>query len=119
MGVSSARAGDEAAARLAASVASYALDISVDEIIRDERGSLDIAFARQVAIYLCHVGFEMSLSRVAHAFARDRSTVAHACHAIEDRRDEPQFELWMAALEAMLHEAPRPKARLLQKAPNQ
>jgi hypothetical protein len=49
MGLSSARAGDEAAARLAASVASYALDIPVGEIIGDERGSLDIAFARQVA----------------------------------------------------------------------
>ncbi len=117
MGLSSARAGDEAAARLAASVASYALDIPVEEIIGDERGSLDIAFARKVAIYLCHVGFEMSLARVAHAFARDRSTIAHACHVIEDRRDESDFEIWMSALEAMLHEAPRPAQRLLPKAP--
>lgn len=118
MGLSSARAGDEAAARLAAGVASYALDIPADEIIGDERGSLEIAFARQVAIYLCHVGFEMSLARVAYAFARDRSTVAHACHAIEDRRDEPQFEIWMSALEAMLHEAPSPARRLLPKGPD-
>jgi hypothetical protein len=57
----------------------------------------------------------MSLTRVAYAFARDRSTVAHACHAIEDRRDEPAFESWMSGLEAMLHEAPSPAERLLPK----
>ena len=47
-------------------------------------------------------------ARVAHAFGRDRSTVAHACHAIEDRRDEAQFDLWMNSLEQMLRAAPAP-----------
>jgi hypothetical protein len=74
--------------------------------VSDARGSAPAAFARQVAIYLCHTGFELSLARVASAFGRDRSTVAHACHAIEDRRDEPQFDLWVGGLEAMLREAP-------------
>jgi chromosomal replication initiation ATPase DnaA len=75
-------------------------------VLGDARGSSQVAFARQVAAYLCHTGFELSLSRVAAAFGRDRSTVAHACHAIEDRRDEMQFDLWIGALEAMLREAP-------------
>jgi chromosomal replication initiation ATPase DnaA len=111
MGVSRTRAGDEAAARLAADVASYALNVPIEEIIGEQRGSSAAAFARQVAAYLCHVGFEFSLARVAVAFGRDRSTIAHACHAIEDRRDEAQFDLWISGLEAVLREAPRPDAR--------
>lgn len=106
MSVREQRAADEAAARLAAGVTSYALGVQESEIIGTDRGSSDVAFARQVAMYLCHVGFELSLQRVAIAFGRDRSTVAHACHAIEDRRDEPQFEVWIGALEGMLHGAP-------------
>jgi len=99
---------DEAAARLAASVASYGLDIPQEEILTAPRGRAETAFARQVAMYLCHGGFQMSLARVAVAFGRDRSTVAHACHAIEDRREEPQFDLWIGALEALLHDPPPP-----------
>jgi len=116
MGVSQARADDEAAARLSADVASYALNVSAAEVLSGNRGSASIAFARQVAIYLCHVGFEFSLARVAAAFGRDRSTVAHACHAIEDRRDDAQFDLWIGGLEAMLQEAPRPHARHVKQA---
>lgn len=99
---------DVAAARLAASVASYGLDIPVEEIIGGPRGSSNAALARQVAMYLCHVAFELSLARVAAAFGRDRSTVAHACHQIEDRRDQPDFDQWIGALEDMLREAPAP-----------
>ena len=111
MGVSRARARDEAAAKLAAGVASYALGVEVDAILDLPRGSAAAAFARQVAMYLCHVAFEQSLARVAAAFGRDRSTVAHACHVIEDRRDDCDFDTWIAALEAMLRDAPAPGRR--------
>jgi chromosomal replication initiation ATPase DnaA len=100
------READAAAALLAASVAGFALGVAADDIASRERGSADVAFARQVAMYLCHVGFELSLARVALAFRRDRSTVAHACHAMEDRRDDQKFDLWIASLEAMLRRAP-------------
>jgi chromosomal replication initiation ATPase DnaA len=106
MVVLEALARDQAGARLAAGVASFALGVGVDEILDRARGNAQTAFARQVAVYLCHTAFEWSLSRVAIAFGRDRSTVAHACHAIEDRREEAQFDLWLASLEAMLREAP-------------
>ena len=109
-----ARADDEAAARLSADVASYALKVPATDILSENRGSAAVAFARQVAIYLCHVGFEFSLARVAAAFGRDRSTVAHACHTIEDRRDDEVFDRWIGGLEAMLQEAPRPHARVKQ-----
>lgn len=100
---------EAAAARLAAGVAGYALGVEPDLILDDLRGSAPAAFARQVAMYLCHVGFEFSLSRVAVAFGRDRSTVAHACHAIEDRRDDADFDAWIAALERMVRDAPTPR----------
>ncbi len=106
MGVREQRAEDDAAARLAASVVSYALGVPEAEIIDPGRGSAGAAFARQVAMYLCHVGFAWSLQRVAVAFGRDRSTVSHACHVIENRRDKPYFDVWIGALEAMLHSAP-------------
>jgi chromosomal replication initiation ATPase DnaA len=104
--MSKQRAADVARAELAASVASYGLGIPTQEIMDGRRGSAAAAFARQVAMYLCHTGFELSLARVAVAFDRDRSTVAHACHAIEDRREDSHFDLWIAALEAMLRTAP-------------
>lgn len=108
MSVSKARTSDAASARLAASITSYALDIPVQEIIEERRGSARAAFARQVAMYLCHIAFEFSLARVANAFGRDRSTVAHACHSIEDRRDEARFDQWIAELEETLRETPAP-----------
>lgn len=106
MGVLAKRAEDGVAAELAANVVSYALGVPAHAIVDDARGCSKTAFARQLAMYLCHVAFELSLSRVAAAFGRDRSTVAHACHAIEDRRDEDQFDLWMSSLEAMMRAAP-------------
>ncbi|MGE0741088.1 MAG: helix-turn-helix domain-containing protein [Hyphomonadaceae bacterium] len=106
MGLRNRRLEDEAAAQLAAGVVSFALGIPQQIILEDARGSMEAAFARQVAMYLCHVGFELSLSRVAWAFGRDRSTVAHACHTIEDRRDEAQFDTWITTLETMLQRAP-------------
>ncbi|MBY0562863.1 MAG: chromosomal replication initiator DnaA [Hyphomonadaceae bacterium] len=105
------RTDDVAAARLAAGVASYGLGVAQDAILDPKRGSAEAAFARQVAMYLCHTAFELSLARVAVAFERDRSTVAHACHAIEDRRDEAGFDAWLCNLEAMLRDAPRPGRR--------
>lgn len=111
MDVLEALARDRATARLAADVASYALEVPGEEIFDLRRGTGAAAFARQVAVYLCHVGFEMSLARIATAFGRDRSTIAHACHAIEDRREDEQFDAWIGGLEAMLRQAPRPEVR--------
>jgi len=97
---------DLARAQLAAGVAAHALSLEREEILAPERGSSVVAFARQVAMYICHVGFKLSLSRTAVAFRRDRSTVAHACHAIEDRREDPVFDGWIGALESSVRELP-------------
>jgi len=101
---------DRAKARFAIGVAAYALGVPPEEIAAASRGRMRAAFGRQLAMYLCHVAFGMSLSRVALAFLRDRSTAAHACHLIEDRREEEDFDLWAGALEAVLRDAPQPRA---------
>jgi len=61
-----------------------------------------VAFARQLAMYLCHVVADMSLRDVAAEFGRDRTTVSHACHAIEDRRECPIFDRQIEHLERRL-----------------
>lgn len=90
------------AARLAAGVVGYAFDLDGQGILAARRGNQDLARARQVAMYLAHVSFGMSLARVAYAFSRDRSTVAHACHVVEDWREDPDFDLWLDRLETSL-----------------
>ena len=54
---------------------------------------------RQIAMYVCHVALRMSLSDIGGAFGRDRTTVAHACHVVEDRRDDVAFDDFVAAVE--------------------
>jgi hypothetical protein len=63
------------------------------------RGHAPIAFARQVAMYVAHVWFGLSLSEVGRSFGRDRTTVAHACRVVEERRDDPGLDRVIAAIE--------------------
>lgn len=86
-------------ARLIAGMVGYALGVKSEDILAEGRGTLEVARARQVSMYLSHVAIGMSLARVANAFGRDRSTVAHGCHLIEDRRDDPTFNAWIERLE--------------------
>lgn len=85
-------------AYLAASLAGFALNIKAETIMARPRGTLMVTRARQVAMYLAHTGFGMSLARVAAAFDRDRSTVAHSCQVIEERRDDRAFDDWIEQL---------------------
>jgi chromosomal replication initiation ATPase DnaA len=63
------------------------------------RGRAKVALARQVAMYLAHVGCGLSLTETGRLFDRDRTTVAHACGIIEDRRDDPLFDRALDLLE--------------------
>jgi chromosomal replication initiation ATPase DnaA len=63
------------------------------------RGRAKVALARQVAMYLAHVGCGLSLTETGRLFGRDRTTVAHACGVIEDRRDDPLFDRALDLLE--------------------
>lgn len=89
-------------ATLCAALAGFVLSQDIDQILNERRGSDATAWSRQVAMYLMYVTSGLSLAKVAHAFGRDRSTVAHACHQVEDRRDDPDFDAWIEGLEQAL-----------------
>jgi chromosomal replication initiation ATPase DnaA len=84
-----------------------ATDVSPSEIAAQRRTSGAAARARQIAIYLTHVSFHWPLARVAFAFGRDRTTCGHACHKVEDLRENAAFDARMVALEDCLRQAPR------------
>ncbi|EHS53380.1 Chromosomal replication initiator DnaA domain-containing protein [Rhizobium sp. PDO1-076] len=56
---------------------------------------------RQIAMYVCHVAYSMPMIEVAEAFGRDRTTVRHACRMVEDRRDDPAYDGFVAIVERM------------------
>lgn len=83
--------------------------IAGGDMRRSTRGRARVALARQVAMYLAHVGGGLSLTETGRLFERDRTTVSHACNVIEDRRDDPIFDRVLDLLEwamPMLTERP-------------
>ena len=76
-----------------------AFAVPVGELISATRRTAYVAFARQSAMYLAHVAFGLNYSEVARAFGRDRTTAAHACQLIEERRDDPAVDAVLGSLE--------------------
>jgi chromosomal replication initiation ATPase DnaA len=101
---------DRAAAAFVTSMVAMTTGISVREINAPTRARAKAARARQMAMYLAHVGYAWPMARVATAFGRDRTTASHACHRIEDLRDDAAFDALISAMEASLREAPEPWA---------
>ena len=92
--------------------ARVALDFGVaaDDLTSATRGPPRIAFARQVAMYLAHVGLGLSFEAIGRAFGRDRTTVAHACRTIEDGRDDIWLDCRLATLELICRAEQRAEA---------
>ena len=68
-------------------VASY-FKLTVDDFISKKR-TRDLAFARQVAMYLCRELTDISLPQIGERFGgRDHTTVIHACKTINRERQE-------------------------------
>jgi len=84
---------------LVALATAAAFAVPVGELAASSRRSSYIAFARQSAMYLAHVSFGLSYSEVGRGFGRDRTTAAHACQLIEDRRDDPAVDAVLGSLE--------------------
>ncbi len=99
MALSSARTADIARCRLATRLAAYRFEVSRTAILRRGRGSRQSSAARQVAMYLAHVALGVPVGEAAKQFRRDRSTALFACRQVEDRRDDPAFDVALADLE--------------------
>jgi chromosomal replication initiation ATPase DnaA len=77
-------------------------EIKVGDLRSSTRGTAETAFARQVAMYLAHVSCGLSFTDIGRIFHRDRTTVAHACGLIEDRRDDARVDRTLDLLEAVV-----------------
>ena len=93
---------ETAGARLAEAAVSAIRHIPPATLRTARRGQAPAAQARQTAMYLAHIVFGLTFTRVGSCFGRDRTTVRHACAVIEDRRDDPRHEFGLAALEIAL-----------------
>ena len=73
-------------------IAAALFNVSGRELRRPGRSALGVARVRQVGMYVTHVVLGLSMSEIGRGFARDRTTVMHACHLIEDMRDDEDFD---------------------------
>jgi len=79
-----------------------AFTVPLGELRANTRRRASVALARQSAMYLAHVAFGLSFTEVGRAFGRDRTTAAHACRRIEDRRADRGLDTALAELEHAL-----------------
>ena len=70
--------------RIMEAVANY-FYIPVEQMISQNR-SKDVAYPRQMAMYMIRLELEYSFPDIAKIFKRDHTTVMHACNKIEEER---------------------------------
>lgn len=96
-------------------MAAVALEFGIPdvEVYSRTKGNSRSSFARQIAMYLVHIVYEINLSRVARTFSRDRSTAAYACKVVEDSREDDGMDQKIQRLEDFLAGAPLPAPELI------
>ena len=98
----SRRIGDRAACRAVRQVVAEVITL-LGERLMERRDRRRLAcHVRQIAMYVCHVTLRMPQQEIGIAFGRDRTTVGHACHVVEDRRDDPLFDDFVSAIERIV-----------------
>lgn len=90
---------------LIAACVAFDFGLDASELETGMHGSKRLAFARQIAMYLAHVGFGLNFESIGRAFGRDRTTVAHACRVVEDGRDDIWFDCRVTTLELICRAA--------------
>lgn len=68
---------------------------------RDRRFA--VSHVQQVAMYVCHVALQLTMTDIARGFGRDRTTVGYACAKVEDRRDDRAFDDLVGAVERVVN----------------
>lgn len=93
-------------AGLAQAIVAQIYAVPAAEMRSRTRGRPRAARARQIAIHLARTVFDMSPGQLATEFARDRSTVCHACTLIAGlRQKDGEFDSTLRWLEAHLRRA--------------
>jgi len=91
--------GAEEACRFLEATVAMAFGLSLDELRAATRRRARVAFARQIAMYVAHVGLGLSLTEVGRQFGRDRTTAAHACRVVEEKRENPKIDHVLGTVE--------------------
>ncbi len=73
-------------------ILSALFNVSGRELRQPGRTSTSVSRVRQIGMYVTHVTMGLSMAEVGRGFGRDRTTVMHACHLIEDMRDDAEFD---------------------------
>lgn len=74
--------------------------VALSDVLQGSRGVGNAALTRQMAMYLVHVLLSRSQEVVGLLFDRERSTVSHACAAIELlREDDPVIDAELTRIE--------------------
>ena len=73
-------------------ILSALFNVSGRELRQPGRTSISVSRVRQIGMYVTHVNMGLSMAEVGRGFGRDRTTVMHACHLIEDMRDDAEFD---------------------------
>ena len=79
-------------------IAAELFNVSGRDLRSPFRSSTAVSRVRQ-AMYVCHVVLQLNMTEIGKGFGRDRTTVVHACHLIEDMRDDPDFDQLVAYVE--------------------
>ena len=83
-------------------VVAHAYGVPLDDLRAQSRGAKQAALARQIAMYLAHIVFAMSIRDVARGFRRDYTTCRHAIQRVEELREDPELNRTLGWLEATL-----------------
>jgi hypothetical protein len=87
--------------RIVCQITAELLSLLGDRVIVRRERRRPSCHVRQIAMYVCHVALRMSFRDIGKAFGRDRTTVGHACHVVEDRRDDAAFDEFVSAIERL------------------
>jgi chromosomal replication initiation ATPase DnaA len=82
-----------------------AFGVDGKELRAPTRCRRNVARIRQIGMYVAHTSFGLAMRQVAVGFARDRTTVMHACHLVEDMRDDVDFDAIVTAFERIVNSA--------------
>lgn len=96
------RMSDRSICRIVRQMVSELLLLLGDRVmVRRDRRRL-ACHVRQISMYVCHVALRMPQQDIGVAFGRDRTTVSHACHVVEDRRDDRVYDEFVSAAERIV-----------------
>jgi hypothetical protein len=90
-------------------VAAALFNVSGKELRKPGRSTLGVSRVRQIAMYVAHVTLQLNMTDIGRGFGRDRTTVVHACHLVEDLRDDEDFDRMVAVTERVASAAFGPR----------